>query len=191
MLNLLDDTTLEVDAVYIVRHRRFKYRFRHNYSQIYDDFGITNISSQVLLLACIGIQRDEILNRKGNEIFFEKSSSGSNKYCTIGLPTTCSQCSEAPLTILIPHYRLSEEKISFFDLSKFIYKIKRNCLSNFYTCECDVAISLPCEHKEIPVIPLFPITNDTRVNRYILYLQCTKKRNRPPIMRKVSRIKNP
>ena len=188
MLNLLNETNLEVDAVYIVRHRGLKYRFRHNYTQIYDDFGVVNISSQVLLIASIGILRDDLIGRKGNEIFYESSSSGCNKYSTIGLPTTCLQCSEAPLTILIPHYRLSEEHISFFELSKFIYQLKVNCLSDFENAECDGFISLPCEHKEIPIIPVFPIENDSRVNRYILFMQCKKLRSRPPIMRKSSRI---
>jgi len=189
-MSMFEEIDLELDAVYIVRHRKNKHRFRHNYTQIYEDFGICDIAHQILVVACVCIQRNEIIERKNGEgMFYEKSASGSNKFNTIGLPTTCGDCPIAPLTVLVPHYRLSEDHISFFELAKFLYQIKIDCQGDFGNAHGDGLVSLPCEHKEIPVLPVMDPVAD-HANKYILFLQYKQIRARPPIIRKSSRIKS-
>lgn len=189
LMTLLEDYSLFYDAVYLVRHRKRKYRFRHNYTQIYDDFRICNVFGTVVVVNPIVLSREELSERKGLEIFYEASLSGCNKYSTIGLPIACSDDTGMPLCVLVPHYRLSDEHISMFDLAKSIVGIKNICLGDLSKAECDGQVKMPCEHEEIPLIPLHPKEYVGCGTRYVLFMQCRVKQQRPPLIRKPSRIK--
>lgn len=189
LFTLLHENDIEIDAGYIVRHRKLKNRFRHDYSLIYEDFFVQNIENSVLTLVCLSISREEVTERKEKEFFFESSSSGCNKYCTIGLPVSCSLCLNPPICILIPHFRLSEEKISFFELGKYINQLKASCEGKFSQAQASGSIVLPCEHQEIPVLVLPPNLISGTPTNYILYTQYKKTNKKPPMIRKSSRIK--
>ena len=134
--------------------------------------------------------RESIEERKGVDVFYQVSASGSNKYCVMGMPVTCPQCPMAPFSVLVPHYRLSEDRISFFELAKFVHQIKIKCLGNFENAEGEGAVCLPCEHQELPVIPLHPRVLDGISGKYSLFMLCRTRRKKPPITRKSSRIKS-
>ena len=192
LIGLIDEGVLHADAVYIVRHRRRKHRFRHNYSQIYRDFAVVEVARQVLVISAVLCSRESIDERKGADIFYEATASGSNRYCVVGMPVTCQQCPKAPFTVLVPHCRLSEDKISFFELAKFVHQIKNKCQGNFENADGE-GVCLPCEHQEIPVIPLHPkvFEGDLRnFGKYALFMLCRARRKKPPITRKYSRIKS-
>jgi hypothetical protein len=189
LLKLLNETHIDFDAFYIVRHRNLKHRFRHNYNQIYEDFCVQNAHANAIVMAAVTLTREEITQRQGLEMFYEKSLSGCNKYTTIGFPVTCPECPKTPLCILIPHYKLSDNHISFFELTKFVFELKNKCDSKLEFTECTGEISLPCEHQDIPLLVLHPIYFNTTGTRYIFFLQYKKVIKKPPITRKSSRIK--
>lgn len=190
LLGLFDNESLFADAVYIVRHRKLKHRFRHNYTQIYEDFKMQNVPSSVVVVSSIVLTRDELAMRKGLEIFYEPSLSGCNKYSTIGLPIACSDDKGMPFCVLVPHYRLSDEHISMLDLARFVLERKKMCTGDFAMAGCDGEVKLPCEHQEIPLIPLHPKEYEGCGTKYVLFMQYLVKKNRPPMSRRIPRIKN-
>lgn len=190
VIGLCEDGVLIADAVYLVRHRRLKHRFRHDYSLIYKDFEIGNVSQQAAIVTALLCSRESIKERKGCDLFYEKTASGSNKYCVMGLPCACENCGDLPLSVLIPHYRLSDEKIAFFEFAKFMYQVKLNCCGDFSNVEYDGFVNLPCEHQDIPVIPLHPNVLIGKPGKYLLFMLCRKRHSKPPLTRKSSRIKS-
>jgi hypothetical protein len=188
LLSTLEEQHIMTDAVYIVRHRKLKHRFRHNYSQILEDFLIQDRKNKSLVLSALALSRDEVISRKGSDLFYEKSLSGCNKFVTIGMPVACGEVKDVPMCVLVPHYRTSEEHISFFDLAKFVVGLKTNCDGKLEQAEHDGEIALPCEHQEIPLIPKLEGSGEWGT-KYAIYSQCQTKKTRPPISRKSSRIK--
>lgn len=187
LINLLEEQCIEFDALYIVRHRRLKYRFRHNYSQILEDFQITDSFNNTLLITSLVINREEMIERRGADLFYEKSLSGCNRFTSIGLPPNCSDLQVWPLCVLVPHCRSSDDRISLLELSKFVVGVKNKCLGQLEHADFDGKVSLPCEHQDIPLIPERP--NVCSGIRFLTYTFCRTRKLRPPINRKSSKFK--
>ena len=187
LIRMMDELEMDFDALYIVRHRKLKYRFRHNYQQILEDFRVEDSANDVLLVTSLVISRDEMIERRGADLFYESSLSGCNRYTSIGFPTLCQDLQFSPLCIVVPHCCSSEEKISFLDLARFITALKVKCLGQLADADHDGKIALPCEHEEIPVIPNKPQFGQGA--RFLVYTFCKSKKIRPPIMRKSAKFK--
>ncbi|OMJ96058.1 hypothetical protein SteCoe_440 [Stentor coeruleus] len=188
LLKTFADNTIITDAIYLVRHRKQKYRFRHNYTQIYEDFKVQNVSSSVVVITPVVLTREELAERKGLDIFYESSLSGCNKYCTIGLPIACSYDKEVPFCVLVPHCRLNDEHISFLELVKMVLRIKKLSCGDFTKAQCDGEVKLPCEHQEIPLIPLHPKEIGGYPIRYVVFIQFKPKKCRLPMSRNMTRV---
>jgi hypothetical protein len=187
LVRRMEEMGVDFDAVYIVRHRKLKYRFRHNYQQIVQDFGVKDSANDVLLLTSLVISRDEMIERRGADLFYESSLSGCNRFTSIGFPTVCDDLQFFPLCVVVPHCCSSEEKISFLELAKFIIAVKAKCIGQLVDADYDGEITLPCEHEDIPVIPRKPKAGQGI--KYLVYTFCKSKKNRPPMLRKTSKFK--
>lgn len=187
LISLLEDQDIEFDAFYIVRHRKLKYRFRHNYSQILEDFQILDSFNKTMLITSLVINREEMIERQGADLFYEKSLSGCNRFTSFGLPPNCSELQVWPLCVLVPHCRSSDDKISLIELSKFVVGVKNKCLGQLEQAVFDGKVSLPCEHQDIPLIPERPSTCSGI--RFLTYTYCRTRKLRPPISRKSSKFK--
>jgi hypothetical protein len=120
-------------------------------------------------------------------LFYESTLSGCNRYTPIGFPPICHELQFSPLCIVVPHCSSSEEKISFLELARFIIALKAKCIGQLVEADHDGKIALPCEHEEIPVIPIKPKLGEGI--RFLVYTFCKSKKLRPPIMRKSAKFK--
>lgn len=188
LLKTLDDDMIFSDAIYLVRHRKLKYRFRHNYTQIYEDFKIQKVPNSVVVISSLVLTREEIAERRGLEMFYESSLSGCNKYCTIGFPVACSCDIGVPFCVLVPHYRLGDEHISFLELGKMVLRVKKLSCGDFALADCYGEVKLPCEHQEIPLIPLHPKEIGGCPTRYIVFMQFKPKKCKLPMSRNMTRL---
>jgi len=187
LIGLLEEQDIEFDALYIVRHRNLKYRFRHNYCQILEDFQVKDSFNETILITSLVINREEMIERRGADLFYESTLSGCNRYTTIGLPPDCTELKVNPLCVLVPHCKTSEDKISLLELSKYILGIKNKCLGQLENADFDGVVSLPCEHQDLPLIPQRP-KSDSGL-RFLVYTFCRSRKLRPPISRKSSKFK--
>jgi hypothetical protein len=188
LLKTFEDDTIFSDAVYLVRHRKLKYRFRHDYTQIYEDFKVKNMPNSVVVISSVVLTREELAERKGLEIFYESSLSGCNKYCTIGFPVACSYDVGVPFCVLVPHYRLGDEHISFLELARMVLRVKKMSCGDFALADCDGEVKLPCEHQEMPLIPLHPKDIIGCPTRYTVFMQFKPRKCRLPMSRNMSRV---
>ena len=187
LISLLEEQDIEFDAFYIVRHRNLKYRFRHNYSQILEDFQVKDSFNETLLITSLVINREEMIERRGADLFYESTLSGCNRYTSFGLPPNCSELEVKPLCILVPHCKTSDDKISLLELSRFVLGLKNKCFGQLENADFDGIVSLPCEHQDLPLIPKRPNTDSGL--RFIVYTFCRSRKLRPPISRKSSKFK--
>jgi hypothetical protein len=175
ILEYLEENDVKFDAFYIVRHRNFKYRFRHNYTQILLDFQLPNSSDCIITLP-LTLPLEEATERKGPELFYESSQSGTKRFTTIGLPDFCEDLKPDPLCILLPHCSTSNKPISFTELSKYLKSLIKDLkVSNIIT---DNRIHLPSESENIGIIPLKP-KNLLTGTRYLVYTGCLDDKIRP------------
>jgi hypothetical protein len=186
LIRVFDEQDVEFDALYIVRHRRLKHRFRHNYAQIFSDFSVEDMRS-ALLVTSLTLSREEIIERQGGELFYEDCLSGSNRITTVGFPPFCKDFQGFPLCVLVPHCSVSEERINFMEFARFLSAVKAKCEGNLTQADFDGEVALPCEHDDLPLIPGKPMTGSGI--RYLIYTFCKSRKKRPPIMRKSSKFK--
>ena len=187
LVRKLDELGVDFDGLYIVRHRRLKCRFRHNYQQILEDFRVKDSANDVLLVTSLVIDRDEMIERRGADLFYEPTLSGCNRYTSIGFPALCDDLQFSPLCVVVPHCCSSEEKISFLELAKYIIAVKAKCIGQLLHADYDGQIALPCEHEEIPIIPRKPKLGQGI--KFLVYTFCKSKKKRPPMMRKAAKFK--
>jgi hypothetical protein len=120
LVNFMESRTNHFDAIYMLRNRVSRPRHVHDISSILKEFGVVENSS-VMAVSAIGIERNEILDRKGPEMIFEKATSAQKKYLTYFAPI-CDK--ESPLTILISHFSFLNKYQTFLDLAEFLIRVK-------------------------------------------------------------------
>lgn len=131
LMNFFDKKQLIFDAIYIQRHRTWHPRHTHNVVSILDDFYVED-KSNTLTISAIGIDTNEISNRKSFNLIYEPTSSFKKKFLTYFSPT-CPK--EAPINILIPHLLLQNKYQSFLDIGNFVIRLKKMNKDFFDTFE--------------------------------------------------------
>lgn len=185
IIEFLDENNIKFDAFYIVRHRKFKYRFRHNYSQIFQDFQqLTN--PDCIILLPLTIPTEEMQERKGPDLFYESSQSGPKRFTTIGMPDTFESPKSDPLCILLPHCNASTYPISLIEISKYLKSIiKDKIISSIMP---DGRIHLPSENEAMGTIPKKP-TNILTGIKYLVYAGCLNDSKRLISRRSLIKLK--
>lgn len=185
IIEFFEENNIKFDAFYIVRHRKFKYRFRHNYSQIFQDFPQVSDSNCIILLP-LSIPSEEMQERKGPDLFYESSQSGPKRFTTIGLPDTFLTPSSDPLCILFPHCTTSSNPTPLSEISKFLKTLTKD--KEIPSIIPDGRIHLPSEDEEMSTIPQKPTNTLTGV-KYLVYAGCPSDPKRLITRRSLVRLK--
>ena len=127
LVNFMSSHSSQFDAIYMQRNRIIRPRHIHDISFILEEFNISD-SSFVMAISALGIERNEVLDRKDQEMILESTTSSHKKYLTYYAPTFEK---ESPVTILIPHFSFQNNYQTFYDLAEFVLKIK-SFDSNFF-----------------------------------------------------------
>ena len=131
LLKIIDKNGNSLDAIYLQRHRKWHPRYKHDVSSILEDFRISNMNN-VLAVSAVGLESTDIGERKGFDLIYDKSTSSLKKF----LCYHASACDKIiPITVLVPHIRLTYRQSYFNEISTFLLRLKRINSNFFYVFE--------------------------------------------------------
>ena len=119
LTRILHSKGLRFDAIYMKRHKKRSSAHSHNISSILEDFNVLKMN--VLFLSALGLDQDEVNIRTGFDLIYENTISTKKRFLTYNAPV-CDN--EIPVTVLISHFRLNRNPANFFDIVKFLFKLK-------------------------------------------------------------------